>query len=98
MASLNKVLEELHAAMAREMEVKWTSKVEKIVGINIETVGSDIEMNQHPMVDQILEGYTRTHYPRSSTLPKTPLETNSGKAVNQTAYCSTLGSLMYLCL
>jgi hypothetical protein len=97
MASSNAILKELHSAMAKEMEVKWTNKVEKIVGINIEQVGSDIEMNQHLMVDQILQGYTRTHYPRRSTLPETPLETNEGKAVEETAYRSTLGSLMYLC-
>jgi hypothetical protein len=71
--------------------------VEKIVGINIEEVGSDIEMNQHLMVDQILAGYSRTHYPRRSTLPENPLEINDGEAVEQTAYRSTLGSLMYLC-
>jgi hypothetical protein len=49
------------------------------------------------MVDQILDGYTRTHYPRRSTLPETPLETNTGEAVDKTMYRSTLGSLMYFC-
>jgi hypothetical protein len=98
MASLHSVLEELHTAIAKGMKVKWTSKVEKIVGINIEQVGNDIKMNQHLMVDQILEGYTRTYYPRRSTLPETPLETNNGEAIDETAYRSTLGSLMYLCL
>jgi hypothetical protein len=83
MASSSAVLEELHTVMAEDMEVKW---VDKIVGINIEEVGSDIEMKQHLMVDQILEGYTRMHYPRRSTLPETPLKTNNSKAVDQTAY------------
>jgi hypothetical protein len=48
--------------MSKEMEVKWTEKVEKIVGINIEDVNGSVEMYQHLLVDQILDGYSRTYY------------------------------------
>jgi hypothetical protein len=97
MASSPRVLEELHTAMAREMEVKWSDTVEKIVGIRIQEVDGKLELDQHLMVNQILEGYSREYYPRRSTLPECPLETHAGDAVNATDYRSTLGSLMYLC-
>jgi hypothetical protein len=97
MALSNAVLEELHNAMSREMEVKWLDKVEKIVGIRIEEVNGKVKMNQHMMVEQILESYSCKYYPRRSTLQEMPLETNNGDEVDATGYRSTLGSLMYLC-
>jgi hypothetical protein len=96
MALSSLVLEELHAAMSKEMEVEWSDKVDKIVGIQIGEVDGNVEMDQHMMVEQILQGYSRMYYPRRSTLPDTPLETNSGEEVNATGYRSTLGSLIYL--
>jgi hypothetical protein len=72
-------------------------KVEKIVGIWIEEVDGNVKMDPHMMVEQILKGYSRTYYPRRSTLLEMPLETNTGDEVDATGYRSTLGSLMYLC-
>jgi hypothetical protein len=48
-------------------------------------------------VDQIINDYSRTCYPRRSTLPEEPLVINTGDSVNPTDYRSTLGLLMYLC-
>jgi hypothetical protein len=97
MGSTQKVLDDLHATIATEMEVKWSSRVEKLVGININTSPDRIELNQTLLVDQIIKDYPRTCYPRRATLPEVALETNEEGAVETTAYRSTLGSLMYLC-
>ncbi|PLW35803.1 hypothetical protein PCASD_15704 [Puccinia coronata f. sp. avenae] len=97
MGSSPKVLDDLHAAIATEMEVKWLTKVEKLVGINISTSPDSIQLNQSLLTDQIIKDYPRTAYPRRSTLPEGALELNTDAAVETTAYRSTLGSLMYLC-
>jgi hypothetical protein len=97
MGSTQKVLDDLHAAIATEMEVKWSSRVEKLVGININTSPDRIELNQTLLANQIIKDYPRTCYPRRATLPEVALETNEEGAVETTAYRSTLGSLMYLC-
>jgi hypothetical protein len=97
MGSTQHVLDNLHSAIASEMEVKWSSRVEKLVGINIKTLPGSIELNQTQLADQIIKTYLRTCYPRRLTLPETALETNKQTAVEPTAYRSTLGSLMYLC-
>jgi hypothetical protein len=97
MGSLLQVLEELHYAISQEMEVKWSSSVEKLVGINICNMGTHTHLDQSLLVDQILSNYSWPCYPRRSTLPEEPLVINTGNPVDSTEYRSTLGSLMYLC-
>jgi hypothetical protein len=91
MGSSPEVLEQLRQAMSLEMEVKWNPTVEKIVGINLNQDNGHISLSQSFLVDQTIVGYSRTAFPRRSTLPEEALE------INGTAYRSTLGCLMYLC-
>jgi hypothetical protein len=97
MGSSPAVLEQLRSAMSLEMEVKWNPVVDKIVGINLQHANGHISLNQKLLVNQTIEGYSRTAFPRRSTLPEDTLEINTGSEVNGTAYRSTLGCLMYLC-
>jgi hypothetical protein len=97
MGSSTSVLEDLHQAISAEMEVKWSSKVEKLVGINIKNCGDHTRLDQSFLVDQVIRDYSRTCYPCQCTLPEEALETNPGEAVDPTEYQSVLGSLMYLC-
>jgi hypothetical protein len=57
MGSNQQVLDDLHAAIATKMEVKWSPKVEKLVGININTSPGHIELNQSLLADQIIKDY-----------------------------------------
>jgi hypothetical protein len=79
------------------MEVKWSSLVTKLVGINITNMGDHTCLDQSLLVDQIITNYLRPCYPCRSTLSKEPLEINTGKAFNSIDYRSVLSSLMYLC-
>jgi hypothetical protein len=97
MGSSSQVLDELHQAISNKMEVKWSTSVEKLVGINIKNYGNHTRLDQPLLVDQIINDYARPCYPRQSTLPEEPITINTGVAVNSTEYRSTLGSLMYLC-
>ncbi|KNZ44820.1 uncharacterized protein VP01_878g1 [Puccinia sorghi] len=65
--------------------------------INIQDCDRKMSLHQHIMVDQILKGYTCPAFPRRCTLPETELSLNYGESIEQTAYRSTLGSLMYFC-
>ncbi|PLW56744.1 hypothetical protein PCANC_01718 [Puccinia coronata f. sp. avenae] len=91
------VLDDLHQAIAAQMEVKWTNSVEKIVGINIVRQGENIMLDQHLLVKQIIQDYPCPCFHKRSTLPEEHLEINAGESVDATEYWSTLGSLMYLC-
>jgi hypothetical protein len=97
MGSSTRVLDELHLAIANEMEVKWSSSVTKLVGINITNMGNHTRLDQSLLVDQIITDYSRPCYPRRSTLPEESLEINTSDAIDSTDYRSVLGSLMYLC-
>jgi hypothetical protein len=97
MGSSQQVPDNLHASIATEMEVKWSPKVEKLVGINITTSPGSVELTQSLLAGQSIKDYPRTSYPCQSTLPEGALETNPDAAVEPTSYHSTLGSLMYLC-
>jgi hypothetical protein len=97
MGSSSQVLDELHQAISKEMEVKWSTSAEKLVGINIKNYGEHTRLDQPLLVDQIINDYARPCHPRRSTLPEEPIAINTGVAVNSTEYRSTLGSLMYLC-
>jgi hypothetical protein len=91
------VLNDLHQAMSKEVEVKWSDSVKKLVGINIKNVDKHTRLDQAFLIDQIINNYLRTCYPCRSTLPEEPLVINTRESVNPTDYRSTLGSLMYLC-
>jgi hypothetical protein len=97
MGSSPRVLDELHNAIANEMEVKWSNSVDKLVGINIKNLGDHTRLDQSLLVNQIIADYARPCYPRRSTLPEEQLEINTGDTIDSTEYRSTLGSLMYLC-
>lgn len=86
MSSSTKVLNELHEAISHRMEVKWTTFVDRLVGLGISSQGSLIKINQHLLVEQILSGYEGNGYPKRSTLPEDPLETNLGEMIKPTEY------------
>lgn len=79
------------------MELKWSPKVDKIVGININDFDKKMYLHQHILVNQLVDGYSRNAYPHRCTLPEGELSTNDSNTVDQTAYFSVLWSLMYLC-
>jgi hypothetical protein len=71
------ILDQLNKAMSLEMEVKWNSEVDKIVGINLKNEDGKLSLHQHLLVNQTINGYTRTCFPRRGTLPEEAIEINS---------------------
>jgi hypothetical protein len=97
MASSPAMLNSLREAIEGELDIKWSDKVDRLVGINIKkTQDSCLELDQHLLVNQVVREYCRPCYPRRSTLPEEALEVNEGETVDTTAFRSVIGSLMYL--
>jgi hypothetical protein len=85
MGSSQRVLDKLHQAISRKMEVKWSNSViKKLVGINIQHMGSHTRLDQSLLVDQIINNYSCPCYPRRSTLPEDPLVLHTGDPVDST--------------
>jgi hypothetical protein len=82
--SNRKIIDQLNKAMSLEMEVKWNSEVDKIVGINVKNEEGRLSLHQHLLVNQTIDGYSRTCFPRRSTLPDDVLKINSGNEVEGT--------------
>jgi hypothetical protein len=97
MASSPNMLQSLRKAIEGELNIKWSKKVNRLVGINIKkTQDGSLELEQHLLVNQVLREYCRPCYPKRSTLPEEALEVNEGEAIETTEFRSVVGSLMYL--
>jgi hypothetical protein len=88
MASDNSLLQQLKAGMMAGLEVKWSNKVERLVGINIDYSLEGVSLSQSQMANQIVQKYTRTAHPKDSPLSDDTLETFTGDPFNQTEYRS----------
>ncbi|PLW12692.1 hypothetical protein PCANC_14422 [Puccinia coronata f. sp. avenae] len=97
MASSPAMLQSLRKAIEGELDIKWSTTVDWLVGINIKShQDGSLELDQHLLVNQVVREYCRPCYPRRSTLPEEALEVNEGEAINTTEFRSVIGSLMYL--
>ncbi|KAH9459513.1 hypothetical protein Pst134EA_033031 [Puccinia striiformis f. sp. tritici] len=96
MASDVGLLNQLRDGMMKGLEVKWSSKVERLVGINIKNLNGTVTLNQSTMAQQIVDKYKREAHLRSSPLNEEALEISSGAPIDSTGYRSVIGSLMYL--
>jgi hypothetical protein len=97
MVSSPAMLQSLRKAIKGELDIKWSTTVDRLVGINIKShQDGSLELDQHLLVNQVVREYCRPCYPRRSTLPEEALEVNEGEAINTTEFRSVIGSLMYL--
>ncbi|MBW0522727.1 hypothetical protein O181_062442 [Austropuccinia psidii MF-1] len=90
------LVDDFKAALMREVEVRWHTRVEKIVGLHIIDNGQQIEINQKVLIDQYLSEYRRPVVPQYTTMTTTPLVTNASVGLDTTNYQSAIGTLMYI--
>jgi hypothetical protein len=95
-ASTPNLLANLKEAMEKNMNIKWSDTVERLVGINFKKVGATVELSQEKLANQIVNDYKRASFRHQSTLPDEPLEIHSGEPIGPTEYRSIIGSMMYL--
>ncbi|KAI7955267.1 hypothetical protein MJO28_005667 [Puccinia striiformis f. sp. tritici] len=89
-------MEELRDALQKQLEVKWKTHVDQIVGINVHEKLNEIFLEQHLLATQVVTSYPRRAIHQNTTLPDTTLVTSTANPLNVTEFRSVLGSLMYL--
>ncbi|POW17002.1 hypothetical protein PSTT_00834 [Puccinia striiformis] len=89
-------MEELREALQKQLEVKWKTHVDQIVGINVHEKLNGIFLEQNLLATQVVTNYCRRTIHQNTTLPDISLVTSANDPVNVTDFRSVLGSLMYL--
>ncbi|MBW0470853.1 hypothetical protein O181_010568, partial [Austropuccinia psidii MF-1] len=90
------LVNDFKAALMREVDVRWHTKVEKIVGLHIIDNGQQIEINQNVLIGQYLNEYPRPVIPQYTTMTTAPLIANASGGLDTTNYQSAIGTLMYI--
>ncbi|MBW0469800.1 hypothetical protein O181_009515 [Austropuccinia psidii MF-1] len=93
------MLNSFHDALQESLEIKWSSSLTKIVGIQCTTNTDEIRLSQPLLIRGILSTYTRPiiehKSPMSTIGPETNLQCEENH-MDATPYCSFIGSLSYL--
>ncbi|KAI7940030.1 hypothetical protein MJO28_013682 [Puccinia striiformis f. sp. tritici] len=95
-------LARLRQNMESELRVKWDSKPEKLVGINLEYEQDSIFLSQHLLINQVIDKFESRIQPNIiptyTPLPGDNLVTSWGDPVEPTLYQSFIGSINYMAL
>jgi hypothetical protein len=89
-------INDLRTKLTAHLEVKWSSTVDQIVGLNVRHDTAGIYLEQHLLATQVANTYHRQTVHQNMPLTDLPLVTSTSPPVETTSFSSVLGSLMYL--
>ncbi|KAI7944156.1 hypothetical protein MJO28_011684 [Puccinia striiformis f. sp. tritici] len=90
MASSQDLLDELRRGMEAQLEIKWSDKVERLVGMDFKENEGKLVVSQGVLAQQIVDKYTRQTYNHDSLLPEEDLVISTSEPVEQTEFRSVI--------